>query len=90
MSNQPNMNPNAPFTMADGDNIKAIIEAQPLQNMQAARAVSALVSRFVQFCAKNLAPQAAEAAKGPKLPEGGKKGKGNGAGDAKPAVDPLA
>ena len=54
-----------PFTLRDADAILAVMENQPLQNMAAARQLSALQDRFRAFCAEHLTPAAPVAAKGP-------------------------
>lgn len=44
------------FSHADMNMILSVLANQPLQNLQAARSLDALIGRFTLFCAKSLGP----------------------------------
>jgi hypothetical protein len=56
VQNDPNLKENAAFSHKDMETIVNVLANQPLQNLNAAAGLQALINRFVAFSAKHLGP----------------------------------
>lgn len=56
VTNDPNLKENAAFSHRDVESIISVLANQPLQNLNAAAGLQALINRFALFSAKHLGP----------------------------------